>query len=332
MATKILPRDSRVQYLSARVNGQTYGYIRAEPSGTPHGTIFLFHGFPDLSFGWRYQIPLFTSLGLRVIAPDLMGYGLTSAPESPAFYTYKRAADDMAELARQLGCASIFAGGHDWGGLVCFRLAMRYPGLVSAMFTFATRFSPPTKEYVAYSSIPSLRYQLQFQGPEVEANVVGEEKIRQALNAIYGGKSLDGLPGFDMTHGLYFEKLQDLQKTSILGEDELDFYATQYVRNGMHGPMNWYRTGELNFLDDKELGPMDKFKFEIPMLFIRGNGDVALPKSSKDNMGRYFTSLTEYEVDGGHWAHWEQSEEVNRYIREFLVGKIDTSIIVHLAA
>ena len=332
MATKILPRDSRIHYLSARVNGQTYGYIRAEPTGTPHGTVFLLHGFPDLSFGWRYQIPLFMSLGLRVIAPDLMGYGLTSAPESPAFYTYKRAADDMSDLARQLGCENIFLGGHDWGGLVVFRLAIRYPSLVTAMFTFATRFSPPSNEYVAYSSIPSMRYQLQFQGPEVEANIVGEENIRQALNAIYGGKGTDGLAAFDMTHGLYFESLQSLQRTIILSEDELDFYAAQYVKNGMHGPLNWYRTGELNFRDDKELGLTENFKFKMPMLFIRGNRDFALPKSFNDNMGQYFTSLRQYEVDGGHWAHWEQPEEVNKYVKEFFADKVDTTKICHLRA
>jgi len=141
---------------------------------------------------------------------------------------------------------------------------------------------------------------------------------------------LDGLPGFDMSHGLHFENLRGLQKTSIMSEDELDFYAAQFVRNGMHGPLNWYRTGELNFEDDKELGQMDDFQFEIPMLFIRGDKDVALPKSFKDNMGRYFKDLTQHEVNGGHWAHWEQPEEVNKYIEEFLVGKIDTSKIVHL--
>jgi soluble epoxide hydrolase / lipid-phosphate phosphatase len=35
------------------------------------------HGFPDLSAGWRYQIPLFLELGCRVVVPDMMGYGET---------------------------------------------------------------------------------------------------------------------------------------------------------------------------------------------------------------------------------------------------------------
>jgi soluble epoxide hydrolase/lipid-phosphate phosphatase len=42
-----------------------------------------------------------------------MGYGGTDAPESPSFYTYKRAADDIAALAKKLGLSSIILGGHD---------------------------------------------------------------------------------------------------------------------------------------------------------------------------------------------------------------------------
>jgi len=37
----------------------------------------LIHGFPDISLGWRYQIPYFVNLGYRTIALDCMGYGKT---------------------------------------------------------------------------------------------------------------------------------------------------------------------------------------------------------------------------------------------------------------
>ena len=58
-------------------------------------------------------------LGYRVVCPDMMGYGRTDAPETPqasdlAYYSFKRAADDIKELARQLGSETIILGGHDW--------------------------------------------------------------------------------------------------------------------------------------------------------------------------------------------------------------------------
>ena len=77
------------------------------------------HGWPDLSLGWRNQIPALLEMGFRVVAPDVMGYGRTDAPpvppaESIKFYTFKRIADDLKTLANKLGCEKIFLGGHDW--------------------------------------------------------------------------------------------------------------------------------------------------------------------------------------------------------------------------
>src|ERR1700761_2776176 len=115
--------DPRVEHKTALVNGRTYAYLLAEPSpASLRGTVFLIHGWPDLSFGWRYQIPMLWNLGLRVVCPDLMGFGGTDAPKVPpenlSLYGQKRAADDIAELARQLGAGKIVIGGHDWGGAV----------------------------------------------------------------------------------------------------------------------------------------------------------------------------------------------------------------------
>jgi alpha-beta hydrolase superfamily lysophospholipase len=52
-------------------------YLEALPEGKPKGTIVLIHGFPDISLGWRYQIPHFVKLGYQTIALDCMGYGKT---------------------------------------------------------------------------------------------------------------------------------------------------------------------------------------------------------------------------------------------------------------
>lgn len=46
------------------------------------------HGWPDLSMGWRYQIPLLVDMGFRVLAPDMMGYGGTVSRPSPRIYCF----------------------------------------------------------------------------------------------------------------------------------------------------------------------------------------------------------------------------------------------------
>lgn len=324
MADKITPNDSRIQYKKATLNGVTYEYMLAEPSGPSTGTIFLVHGFPDMSFGWRYQIPLLTSLGLRVVCPDMMGYGGTDAPDSASFYTYKRAADDLAELARQLSAPQIILGGHDWGGAIVYRTAMRYPKLISALFSVCTPFVPPRKEYVPMTVLPNFKYQLQFQSPDVDSNIVGEEKIRQFLNALYGGRGPNGEMGFDVSIGAKFDVLPTLEHTKLLSKDELDFYAQRYAIHGMHGPTNWYRNGEYNHKDELEYAALEEFpKFDMPTMFIAGTRDAALPPKMSEGMEKWFRSLTRGEVDASHWALWEKPDAINRYLKEFLAGQIN---------
>lgn len=93
-------------------------------------------GWPDLSIGWRYQIPTLLELGYRVVAPDIMGFGRTDAPpitqpSDMAYYSFKRAADDIKELARQLGCETIILGGHDWVSLAPLRPQSKIPSSLS---------------------------------------------------------------------------------------------------------------------------------------------------------------------------------------------------------
>jgi len=331
---KITPGDSRIQSKTALLNGTTYSYLLAEPRGTPPlNTIFLIHGFPDLSLGWRYQIPVLTSLGLRVVALDMMGYSGTDAPEEIKYYTYKRAADDVASLAKQLGLSSIILGGHDWGGAVVYRIAMHYPKLVSAFFSVCTPFQPPKSYYVPATVMPNFKYQLQFGGPDIEKEIVGEEKIRQFLNAMYGSRGPKGELAFDVSHGVYMENLPILQHTTLLSESELDYYVQRYAIHGMHGPTNWYRTGELNFEDEKVFAKATeekKLKFEMPVLYIGGRRDTALPPALSAGMEKWFRNLTRGEVNANHWALWEKPADVNQYLKEWLGGIVAIPITANL--
>jgi soluble epoxide hydrolase/lipid-phosphate phosphatase len=321
---KIAPHDPRIQRKTALLNGTTYSYILAEPSGQPKGTIFLIHGWPDFSFGWRYQIPLLTSLGLRVVAPDMMGYAGTDAPQPLSKYTMKSTADDLAELARQLGVSRVILGGHDWGGVVVYRLALHYPKLVSAVFSVCTPFTVPKSSFVDATVLPNFKYQLHLRGPEVEANIVGEEKIRQFLNGMYGGLTPTGIRPFSVSDGVNFEALPTVGTSPLVSKEEMDFYVQSYARNGMRGPLNWYRTQPLNYEDEKDLAKEFEqgYKVEQPTLFIAGLKDAALPPKMSVGMEKYFKSLVKKEVDTQHWALWEKPDEVNAYIKEFLVEQI----------
>lgn len=317
--------DSRIKSCSATLNGIRYHYLLGEPETKIQATIFLFHGWPDLSLGWRYQIPMLLHMGFRVVAPDMIGYGQSEAPrvppESIAFYSFKRVADDMKELARQLGLSRIILGGHDWGGSIVYRIALWYPQLVSHIFSICTPYTAPSKRFASLDDIvksgrlPNFGYQLQLSSGQLEHVIQSRAQIKQLLNGLYGGRTPDGEQGFDVEHGVHLDRLSHLSRTPLLSEKMLDLYADQYAKNGIHGALNWYKSRKQNFEDELVL---ESPTIDVPVLFIAATKDDALPPSMSKSMDRHIPRLTRKSVDTHHWALWEKPEEVNQLIRDWL--------------
>lgn len=317
---KIKHDDPRIQWKTANLNGKTYEYMLVQKSESFTNTVFLIHGFPDLAYGWRYQILNLLSLNFRVIAPNMMGYGGTDSPESVEFYTYKRACDDLASLADQLNLSSIVVGGHDWGGAVAYYFALWYPKLISKLFVLATPFIAPMNKYIPLTELSNFKYQLQFIGPDVETAIVGEEKLRQFFRGIYGGRTPNGEAVMDVSYGIYLDRLESVGPPKFLSTGELEFYVKSYARNGLRGPLNWYRTNKLNFESLREfaVGSEGKKFFDMPVLHIMCTNDMALPPSLSEGMEVWFKDLTRVEVPSGHWVMVEKSAEVNKCIKKFL--------------
>ncbi|KAF2751383.1 alpha/beta-hydrolase [Sporormia fimetaria CBS 119925] len=320
------PEDDRIQHKKAVLNGVTYHYLYGvPPSGSYKGTVFLIHGWPDLSFGWRYQIPMFMELGFRVVAPDMMGYGGTDAPECPpnpiSMYGLKRASDDIAELAKQLGAEKIILGGHDWGGFVIWRVAQWYPQLVSHIFSVCTPYTAPHREYISLEQLadgplPQFRYQIHLASGEVEKIVNDEQKIRQFLKGMYGAKGPNGEEAFDPCKGVIPENLPLIGESRILNGKVLDYYVREYSRHGVFGPCYWYRTRKSNWEEDLAL--LDKKVIHTPVLFIQATYDSVLKPEMAKNMDALLPNLTRGEVPSAHWALTQKPEEVNSLIRKWL--------------
>jgi pimeloyl-ACP methyl ester carboxylesterase len=95
--------------------------------------IVLLHGFPASSHMFRNLIPLLAHR-FHVIAPDLIGFGHSSAPSVESFaYTFDNLASVVAELLERLGVTSYVLYMHDYGGPVGFRLATAAPKRVRGL-------------------------------------------------------------------------------------------------------------------------------------------------------------------------------------------------------
>lgn len=334
--SKLKPNDPRVSYKTANVNGKTYRYILGLPPNgqEPVATIFLCHGFPDMAFGWRYQIPVLMSLGLRVICPDMVGYAGTDAPKELEAYSGKSVADDVKELCRQIigEGQQIILGGHDWGGAAVFRVALWHPELVKCVFSVCTPYAPPNPKWTSLEEIvrtrlPNFAYQLQFAGPDVEQHVQGPEKIGQTIVAITGGKNTRGERANDTTTGgLDFKKLEGMNESPFMSKEELDYYVSEYMKHEapqMRGPLNWYRVRKINFDDEVKLleakGPQVG-KLDLPVLYVGATHDVALPPIMSMGMDAVVAEgkFTRKEVKATHWALWQAADEVNAIVTEWI--------------
>ena len=95
--------------------------------------VMLLHGFPEFWYGWRHQIRALSRAGLRVIAPDMRGYNLSSKPPDVSAYEPRRVAGDLRELIAERGASRACVAGHDWGAAVAWIAAMAHPEVVERL-------------------------------------------------------------------------------------------------------------------------------------------------------------------------------------------------------
>jgi epoxide hydrolase 4 len=108
--------------------------LHALEAGTPGDPlVFLLHGFPEFSYGWRHQLGPIAAAGFHVVAPDQRGYASSDKPGTVAAYALDELAADIVGVADQLGAPRFAVAGHDWGAAVAWWLAMHYQDRVSKL-------------------------------------------------------------------------------------------------------------------------------------------------------------------------------------------------------
>ncbi|KAK3818877.1 MAG: Alpha/Beta hydrolase protein [Benniella sp.] len=284
----------------ATLRGYKYHYV---DEGDPNGELLiLIHGFPDLWYGWRYQIRHLVKEGYRVIAIDNLGNGETDYPRCDDGnydpYRTKNLGANLIDLLDQLNIAQAVFIGHDWGAAVAWRIGMHYPERCKAIISVGIPYAPPTAEYLDVSkfeaAFPQFKYWTVFQSKEPEEWFDADPK-KMALamfNTSYGS----GIG------------------TSV---QEKQYYIDNYSRTTLHGGLNYYRAGRLNFEDGL---PYVGKPFTVPALQVIVEKDPIItpawvavhPTDSIVNLKQVWIS------EGGHNVHTENPEAVNKALSEYL--------------
>ncbi|KAJ4145537.1 hypothetical protein LMH87_004385 [Akanthomyces muscarius] len=315
---KLTPHDPRVRYLTAPARGKTYGYLLAEPADAPIDTILLLHGFPDLSFGWRYQIPHLVSLGYRVVAPDAVGYASTDAPQELEAYTTASPADDCRDSRRpRHGRRDVLASRGPPPAARQGRLQRLHAGPRGGRHAHAARGPDCGRQVDALwllklAAAHGPRGRSAHPGPRQDSTASQRHVRRHHRPRRARHQSL---------HGVKFDILPHLGPTPLISASELDYYTEQYMRRAapqMRGPLNYYRLQALNWADGA--AQKDKaVRIRMPALFIAAaEEDGAVPPSLAEGMGKIVLDLTSELVQAGHWALWQAPAAINETLKGWL--------------
>ncbi len=100
-------------------------YVDAGPADGP--VVVLMHGQPTWSYLYRRVIGVLAAAGMRVIAPDNIGYGRSDKPTDPTAYTFARHVDWLHGLITGLDLRDVTLVGQDWGGPLGLSVLARDP-------------------------------------------------------------------------------------------------------------------------------------------------------------------------------------------------------------
>ena len=263
------------------------------------------HGFPEHAYSWRNQMPLLASLGYRVWAPNLRGYGGTDSPQEISAYRTSTLVADVTALIKSSGAKETLLIAHDWGGALAWILAMRQPELINRLVImnlphpacFARELRRPRQLlrswYIFFFQIPGL--------PEL--------LLRRN----------DARPIGDMFR-------HTSRRRPPIPEAAIDVYRRNAMRpGGLTAMLNWYRALFRNRRSPqgREARPAsDRFPvIHTPTLFLWGDADIALDFRTTQGTEAYVSDLTFRVLPGiSHWVQQEAPQAVNAMLEAWLTG------------
>ena len=286
--------------------------------------VVLCHGWPELWYSWRHQLPVLAAAGYRVIAPDQRGYGGSDRPEAVADYDIVHLTDDLLGLLDAYGEDRATFVGHDWGAAVVWALARRAPERVERVAALSVPFRPrasrPPTEILKQLHGDRFFYMLYFQavGPaDAELGQDAALTLRRVLWGVSGDAPPDAWAAGRKGDGMLGGMAEPERLPDWLGAEDLAYYTAEFSRTGFTGGLNWYRNLDRNW---EQEAAWDDVKIETPALFVAGERDPVLRFIRPDAMDEWVPGLRRSLIleGAGHWIQQERPAEVNQALLELL--------------
>jgi pimeloyl-ACP methyl ester carboxylesterase len=286
--------------------------------------VVLCHGFPELAYSWRHQVPALAAAGFRAIAPDQRGYGGTDRPAEVAAYDIHHLTGDLVGLLDALGIERAVFAGHDWGGLIVWQMALLHPARTAGVIGintpyFPRAFAPPTA--IFRQMFGENHYIVHFQQPGA-----ADAALARDPRKVFTQLGRRGVPIADVEARIakvgrmlnMVELVHDSEPLGapLLGDDEIQIYAETFARTGFTGGINWYRNLDRNWETTPELADA---RITMPSLMVTAEWDPVLRPEMAEPMRGLVDDLEIHMIPAcGHWTQQEKPAELNAIMIDWL--------------
>jgi pimeloyl-ACP methyl ester carboxylesterase len=305
-----------------KTNGIDMAVYEAGPkNGIP---VVLCHGFPELAYSWRHQLPALGAAGFRVLAPDQRGYGRTSRPEKIEDYDMAHLTGDLVGMLDALGIDKAIFVGHDWGGMVVWHMPLMHPRRVRGVVGVNTPFIP--RAPMDPIALMKMRfgeemYIVYFQKPGIADAALAKDTgrsmrffMRKGGTAEEFAKRPQEEQNLALVHALQTDE-KNWPGQLLLNPEELKFFVDTFTRTGFTGGINWYRNFTRNWENTADLPQ----KVDVPGLMIMAEDDVVLSPAMAEGMEQYVPDLEKALIRKcGHWTQQEHPDQVNTILIDWL--------------
>ncbi len=310
-------------------HGITLSCRTAGPRGRP--VLMFLHGFPEAAFVWDALLAHFAQPengGYRCIAPNLRGYGHSSAPTETSAYRTKHLVADMAALIA-VECADTQGQleglvAHDWGGAVAWSLANQHPELARKLaiinsphpgaFLRELQTSPQQQAASAYMNF--------LIRPDAEQRLAADDfrRLWEFFTAM-GAALPPGTPGAPEGAGWLTEAVKAQYRDIWRGAPGSPAGA------GLTGALNYYRASPLRPPRPGDPAasavqlPREMLTINLPTLVLWAMDDTALPPGLLQGLDDWVPDLTLHRLERAtHWVVHEQPQRVAALLQAFLAG------------
>lgn len=263
-------------------------------SGTP---VVLLHGFPETWRCWIRQLPALVDAGCRVIIPDQRGYNLSDKPKGIKNYRISLLVDDIVGLINALEYEKVNLVGHDWGAIVAWMLANKYPNRLHRLSIMNVPHPTVMRRFLMrdLEQIRRSWYVFFFQLPWLPEAGMRRDNWRGAERVLRGSG-----------------------KIHTFTNEDIEKYKEAWSQPGaMTAMINWYRAAilyERPILKDPCI--------KVPTLMMWGMQDFALShRMARPSMDYVKEGNLMLFPEATHWVQRDAAEEVNHFLIDFILDK-----------